>query len=120
MRRLAVHQSVGNIYEDAQRNDSAGVIPRITIPVDCCMSIVYMTDTSKLRYVYVAAGSFAVQLANGYTNSGYRCRSQRERYTTAKRNKNQKQMAARNETTERSSATLVYHMITIIKLVAIS
>ena len=51
MRRLAVHQSVGNLYEEVQRNDSAGVIPRITILVDCCMSIIYMTDTSKLRYV---------------------------------------------------------------------
>ena len=56
MRRLAVHQSVGNLDEDVQRNDNAGVIPRITIPVECCMSIIYMTDTSKLRYVYVAAG----------------------------------------------------------------
>ena len=27
--------SVGNSYEDVQRNDSAGVIPRIIIPVDC-------------------------------------------------------------------------------------
>ena len=56
IRRLAVHQSVGNLYEDVQGNDSAGVIPRIAIPVDCCMGIINMTDTSKLRYIYVAAG----------------------------------------------------------------
>ena len=46
-----------------------------------------MTDTSKLRYVYVAEGYVAVQRANGYTNIGYRCRSQHERYITAKTNK---------------------------------
>ena len=58
MRSLAVHQSAGNLYEDVQRKDSAGVIPRtssLTISVDCRMSIIYMTDTSNLRYVYVAA-----------------------------------------------------------------
>ena len=54
MRRLAVHQSLGNLYEDVQRNDSAGVIPRITILVDCCMSIIQMTDTSKLRQLQVS------------------------------------------------------------------
>ena len=31
MRRLAVHESFGNLYEDVQCNDSTGVIPRITI-----------------------------------------------------------------------------------------
>ena len=46
MRRLAVHQSLGNLYEDVKRDDSSGVIPRIAIPVDCCMSILEMTDTS--------------------------------------------------------------------------
>ena len=30
MRRLAVHESFGNFHEDVQRNDSAGVMPRIT------------------------------------------------------------------------------------------
>ena len=36
MRRLAAHQSVGNLYEDVHRNDNAaGVIPRIVTPVDC-------------------------------------------------------------------------------------
>ena len=56
MHRLAVHQSVGNLYQDVQRNDSTGGIPRMTILVDCCMGIIYVNDTSKLRYVYVAAG----------------------------------------------------------------
>ena len=53
--------------------------------------------TSRLLYehnindphvkVTIAAGLFAVQGANGYTNSRYRCRSQHERYITAKRKK---------------------------------
>ena len=56
MRRLALHQSVGNLYKDVQRNDSAGVIPRITIPpVDCFMSIIHVTDTPKLRYVHICS-----------------------------------------------------------------
>ena len=50
MRRLAAHQSVGNLYEDVQRNDSAaGVIPRIIIAVDCCASIIYDRHVPVMR-----------------------------------------------------------------------
>ena len=56
MCRLAIHQSVGNLYEDIQRNDSTNVIPRMTIPVDCCISTMYMTDVQATIRTYVAAG----------------------------------------------------------------
>ena len=69
--------------------------------------------------VTIVAGEFVVQGANGYTNCGYCCGSQHERYITAKRKKkkrSQKQMAARNDTSEQPRTILVYDMITIIGL----
>ena len=122
MRRLPVHQSLGNLYEDVQRNDSAGVIPRITIPVDFCMSIMYVTRLSYDTYICNCKFVFCCAVCE-------RLYEQRVSLSIAaltlcnrkkKKKKTLERMAARNETIERRSATLVYDMITIIRLIAIS